>query len=44
MAVFPPPPDERFAYRRAPVERVIAAIRQLIRDTAARGGYVSARS
>jgi glutathione synthase/RimK-type ligase-like ATP-grasp enzyme len=41
MAVFPPPPDERFAYRRAPVERVIAAIRQLIRDTAARGGYVS---
>jgi hypothetical protein len=42
MAVFPPPPDEHFAYRRAPVERVIAAIRQLIVDTAVRGGYVPA--
>jgi hypothetical protein len=39
MAVFPPPPDEHFAYRRAPVERVIAAIRQLIFDTGKRGGY-----
>jgi cytochrome c-type biogenesis protein CcmH/NrfG len=42
MAVFPPPPDEHFAYRRAPVERVIAAIRQLIVDMAVRGGYVPA--
>jgi hypothetical protein len=41
MAVFPPPPDEHFAYRRAPVANVIAAIRRLIVDTAARGGYVS---
>jgi glutathione synthase/RimK-type ligase-like ATP-grasp enzyme len=36
MAVFPPPPDEHFAYRRAPIERVIAAMRQLIVDAAAR--------
>jgi Tetratricopeptide repeat len=41
MAVFPPPPDEHFAYRRAPVAAVIAAIRRLILDTAVRGGYVS---
>jgi Tfp pilus assembly protein PilF len=40
MAVFPPPPDEHFAYRRAPVDRVIAAIRQLIVDTGKRGGFV----
>jgi hypothetical protein len=39
MAVFPPPPDEHFAYRRAPIERVIAAIRALVTDTAVRGGY-----
>jgi hypothetical protein len=44
MAVFPPPPDEHFAYRRAPVDRVIAAIRQLIVDTAVRGGYAAAGS
>jgi glutathione synthase/RimK-type ligase-like ATP-grasp enzyme len=37
MAVFPPPPDEHFAYRRPPFERVIAAMRALILDTAARG-------
>jgi len=42
MAVFPPPPDEHFAYRRAPVERVIAAIRQLVVDTGVRGGYEAA--
>lgn len=36
MAVFPPPPDEHFAYRRAPIERVVAAMRQLIVDVAAR--------
>ena len=34
MAVFPPPPDEHFNYRRAPVERVLAAVRQLIVDRA----------
>jgi hypothetical protein len=36
MAVFPPPLDEHFAYRRGPYERVIAAMRQLILDAAAR--------
>jgi len=40
MAVFPPPPDEHFDYRRAPVDRVIAAIRQLVYDTGLRGGFV----
>jgi Flp pilus assembly protein TadD len=40
MAVFPPPPDEHFDYRRAPVDRVIGAIRRLVYDTAVRGGYV----
>jgi Tfp pilus assembly protein PilF len=40
MAVFPPPADEHFAYRRAPVDRVIAAIRQLVVDAGVRGGYV----
>ena len=40
MAVFPPPPDDHFAYRRAPIERVIDAVRQLIVDTGIRGGYV----
>jgi cytochrome c-type biogenesis protein CcmH/NrfG len=44
MAVFPPPPDEHFAYRRAPYDRVIAAMRQLILDAAARGGYVPAEA
>jgi glutathione synthase/RimK-type ligase-like ATP-grasp enzyme len=42
MAVFPPPPDEHFAYRRVPVDNVITAIRALIVDTAARGGFVPA--
>ena len=42
MAVFPPPPDEHFAYRRAPVDNVIAAIRQLVVDTGVRGGYAPA--
>ncbi len=36
MAVFPPAPDEHFAYRRPTFERVIAAIRGLVTDTAAR--------
>ncbi len=44
MAVFPPPPGEHFDYRREPVARVIAAMRQLIVDTAERGGYVAAAS
>jgi hypothetical protein len=42
MAVFPPPPDEHFAYRRAPVDNVIEAIRKLIADTAVRGGFSAA--
>jgi len=42
MAVFPPPPDEHFTYRRPPFERVIAAVRQLIVDTGVRGGFVAA--
>jgi Tfp pilus assembly protein PilF len=41
MAVFPPPPGEEFAYRREPVERAIAAVRQLIVERAARGGYAA---
>ena len=44
MAVFPPPPDEHFDYRREPVERVIAAMRRLIFDTGVRGGFVAAAS
>jgi hypothetical protein len=42
MAVFPPPPDERFAYRRAPVAKVITAIRRLVVDAGVRGGYTPA--
>jgi len=42
MAVFPPPEDEHFAYRRAPVDRVVAAMRQLVVDAGVRGGYVPA--
>lgn len=44
MAVFPAPPDEHFAYRRGPIERVIAAARQLIVDTGVRGGFVAEAS
>jgi len=40
MAVFPPAPDEHFAYRRPTFERVIEAIRGLVTDTAVRGGYL----
>jgi Flp pilus assembly protein TadD len=43
MAVFPPPPDEHFAYRREPVNRVLEAMKQLIVDTGVRGGYVAGR-
>jgi hypothetical protein len=44
MAVFPAPPDEHFAYRRAPIERVFSAIRQLVVDTAVRGGFTPAEA
>jgi Flp pilus assembly protein TadD len=37
MAVFPPPPDEHYAYRREPIGRVIAAMRKLVVDTGLRG-------
>ena len=40
MAIFLPPPEEKFAYRRPIVDRAIAAVRQLIVDTGIRGGYV----
>jgi hypothetical protein len=39
MAVFPPPPEAHFDYRREPVQRVIDAVRRLIIDTGMRGGY-----
>ena len=39
MAVFPPPPDEHFNYRREPVRRVMDAVRRLIVETGERGGY-----
>jgi Flp pilus assembly protein TadD len=39
MAVFPAPPADYFAYRRAPIERVFDAVRQLVVDTGVRGGY-----
>ena len=31
MVVNPPPPDARFAYRRAPVERILAAVGAMLR-------------
>jgi tetratricopeptide (TPR) repeat protein len=40
MAVFPAPPDERFAYRRPAVARVLAAAHELVRTRARAGGYV----
>jgi hypothetical protein len=40
MVVLPPPPDERFAYRRPAVDRAIAAAHAMIRTRAVRGGYV----
>ena len=42
MAVFPAAPDERFAYRRPAVERVLHAAHALVRARAKRGGYVEA--
>jgi hypothetical protein len=44
MAVFAPPPEEHFAYRRAPIERVFRAVRQLVVDTAVRGGFAPAEA
>ena len=44
MAVFAPPPEEHFAYRRAPIERVFSAIRQLVVDAAVRGGFAPAEA
>jgi hypothetical protein len=40
MAVFPAPPDERFAYRRPAVDRVLAAAHELVRARARAGGFV----
>jgi hypothetical protein len=42
--VFAPPPEEHFAYRRAPIERVFSAIRQLVVDAAVRGGFAPAEA
>ncbi len=42
MVVLPPPPGERFAYRRPAVDRVLAAAHAMIRTRAVRGGYVEA--
>jgi Tfp pilus assembly protein PilF len=42
MAIFPPPPDEHFAYRRPAVDRVLAAVRQLIVEKGVQGGYRAA--
>jgi hypothetical protein len=42
MAVFPAPPDERFAYRRPAIDRVLAAAQDLVRARARRGGYFDA--
>jgi hypothetical protein len=39
MAVFPAPPDERFAYRRPAVARVLDAAHTLVRSLAVAGGY-----
>ena len=39
MAVFRAPPDERFAYRRSAIDRVLAAAHALVRDRAHAGGY-----
>jgi hypothetical protein len=42
MAVFAPPPGDRFAYRAPAVERVYAAVRAMLAERARRGGHVSA--
>jgi glutathione synthase/RimK-type ligase-like ATP-grasp enzyme len=40
MAIYPPPDDPRWDYRRAAHERAIAAVRRMLLDRARRGGYV----
>jgi hypothetical protein len=40
MAVFPAPPDDRFAYRRPAIDRVLGAAHELVRARARAGGYV----
>jgi Tfp pilus assembly protein PilF len=40
MAVFPAPPDERFAYRRPAIDRVLGAAHELVRARARTGGYI----
>jgi hypothetical protein len=39
MAIYPPPDDPRWAYRRPAHERAIAAVRSMLFDRAARNGY-----
>lgn len=39
MAIYPPPDDPRWAYRRPAHERAIAAVRTMLVDRAARNGY-----
>jgi hypothetical protein len=40
MAIYPPPDDPRWDYRRTAHERAIAAVRRMLLDRARRGGYV----
>jgi len=39
MVVNPPDPDERWAYRRAPTNRVIEAVRAMLLDRAKNMSY-----
>lgn len=39
MAIYPPPDDQRWAYRRPAHEQAIAAVRSMLVDRAARNGY-----
>jgi Tfp pilus assembly protein PilF len=41
MAIYLPDGDERFTYRRAPIERIVAAARAMFVNRAAAGGYCS---
>lgn len=43
MAVYPPDADPRFAYRREPVERAIAAARSLVLERGRAGGWAGDR-
>jgi hypothetical protein len=42
MALYPPGDDPRWEYRRAPIDRAIAAVRQMLVDRAALRGYAAA--